>query len=215
MISMNEEKAVYEVLSSLTSRFPESEIIIVDSSTDNTPNIIKSFNGVKLIRQYPPIGYGPAMNLALKSASRDIIVTLDCDNTYPVSEIQNLVYYINKGYDLVDGSRLKNKPKNMPFVNYLANIFFGRMASIFFLRNLKDLHSGMRAYTKSLIHSIPYNFNGPALPVELLLLSIKLGYKIKIHFISYHLRLGDSKMNPLPSAWWTLKRILTVRFKRK
>ena len=183
MISMNEEKAVHEVLSSLTTSFPSAEIVIVDSSTDNTQNIIESFTDVKLIRQYPPIGYGPAMNLALKSATRDIIVTLDCDNTYPVKEIPNLVNFINDGYDLVDGSRLRNKPKNMPYINYIANIFFGRLASIIFFRNLKDLHSGMRAYKKDLIHSIPYNFNGPALPVELLLLSIKLGYKIKIHFI--------------------------------
>ena len=35
----------------------------------------------------PPIGYSPAMDLALKSCERDIIITMDCDDTYPTDQI--------------------------------------------------------------------------------------------------------------------------------
>ena len=28
------------------------------------------------------------------------------------------------GFDLVDGNRLKSKPKNMPYINYFANYGF-------------------------------------------------------------------------------------------
>ena len=51
---------------------------------------------MKLIRQFPPIGYGPAMTLALRSASNPIIVTLDCDNTYQI--INSIEQAIEKHY---------------------------------------------------------------------------------------------------------------------
>jgi glycosyltransferase involved in cell wall biosynthesis len=212
MITMNEEKAIKSVVLDIKKYAPEAEILIVDSSKDKTPKIAKSL-GVKVIRQFPPKGYGPAMDLALCSASGDAIVTLDCDNTYPASIIPELARYIlEKNYDLVDASRLKNKPEAMPWINYIANIGFAILASILFFRHLTDLHSGMRAYKKEIINSIKYNSAGAALPVELLLRPIKLGYKLKVVYIDYDERVGQSTMRPLESAYWTLKRIFKVRF---
>jgi hypothetical protein len=119
---------------------------------------------------------------------------------------------LEDGYDVVDGSRLKDKPKAMPWINYLANAGFAIIASTLFLRRLSDLHSGMRAYRKSLIDEMSYNAKGAALPVELLLRPIRMGRRVKITSIDYRDRIGKSTMRPLPSAWWTLKRILGVRF---
>ncbi len=100
----------------------------------------------------------------------------------------------------------------MPWVNYVANVGFAWLATLMFLKRITDLHSGMRAYRKDVITRIRYNPNGAALPVELLLRPLKDGYKVKTVFISYHDRVGSSTMKPLQSAWWTLKRILSVRF---
>jgi glycosyltransferase involved in cell wall biosynthesis len=212
MITMNEEKAIETVVTDIKKYVPEAEILIVDSSKDNTPEIARSL-GVKVIRQFPPQGYGKAMDMALRSASGDIIITLDCDNTYPANMIPELARYIEKeGYDLVDGSRLKSKPKAMPIINYVANIGFAMFASVLFFKYLKDLHSGMRAYRKSLIDKLKYEPAGAALPVELLLRPLKMGCKVKVVYIDYFERIGQSTMMPLQSAWWTLKRILKVRF---
>jgi len=49
---------------------------------------------------------------------------------------------------------LKGKPKAMPWLNYIANAGFAMLASVLFLRRLSDLHSGMRAYRKSLIEEM-------------------------------------------------------------
>ena len=211
MISMNEEGAIKNVLQDISKDAPGAEIVLVDSSKDKTPQIAKKFKQVKLIRQFPPIGYGPAMTLALRSASRPIIVTLDCDNTYPTKKIPELVLFIRNGYDIVDGSRLKTKPKNMPHLNYFANLFFARIASILFMTNLKDLHSGMRAYSKKMLDQTDWQVKPPALPVEILLRCIKNKRKFRVVFIDYFIRIGQSKMDPLPSAYWTIKRILNVR----
>jgi glycosyltransferase involved in cell wall biosynthesis len=212
MITMNEEKAVGKVVADIRQAVPGAEILIIDSSRDATPQIAESL-GVRVIRQFPPKGYGPAMDLALRSGSGTVVVTLDCDGTYPAEQIPELANGIlEEGYDLVDASRLKSKPRNMPLANYLANAGFALIASLLFCRRLTDLHSGMRAYRKSLIDQLVYDAKGAALPVELLLRPVAMGKRVKGVFIDYGERTGISTMQPFSSAWWTLKRILRVRF---
>src|SRR5262249_47334241 len=121
---------------------------------------------------------------------------------------------LDEGYDIVDGSRLKGKPKAMPWLNYLANLGFALIASLLFFRWVTDLHSGMRAYRKSLIDALRFQANGAALPVELLLRPLKMGKRLKVVYIDYRERIGQTTMRPLQSAWWTLKRIFNVRFSR-
>src|SRR5262249_40525068 len=100
----------------------------------------------------------------------------------------------------------------MPWINYLANWGFALFASGLFRHRVTDLHSGMRAYRRSLLDGLRYNERGAALPVELLLRPLQMGKRLKGVYIRYRERVGASTMRPLQSAWWTLRRILTVRF---
>jgi glycosyltransferase involved in cell wall biosynthesis len=212
MITMNEEGSIARVVSDIKRDAPGAEILIVDSSKDRTPDIAASL-GVKVIRQFPPKGYGPAMDLALRSGSGDVVVTLDCDDTYPTAMIPELARLITEeGCDLIDGSRLPRKPAAMPWVNYIGNKLFAWIASVLFFRHFTDLHSGMRAYRKTMIEELKYDPKGAALPVELLLRPVKMRKRVKTVFIDYRHRIGTSTMMPAESAWWTLKRILRARF---
>ncbi len=212
MITRNEEKAIGKVVGDIQRIVPGAEVLVVDSSSDATAEIAEGL-GARVIRQFPPQGYGPAMDTALRSSSGRVVVTLDCDDTYPADQIPEFARLVlEEGYDLVDGSRLKRKPKAMPWINYLANLGFALIASVLFFRWLTDLHSGMRAYRKSMIDELKYRAKGAALPVELLLRPIKMGKRVKTVYIPYRERVGASTMVPLQSAWWTLKRIMSVRF---
>jgi glycosyltransferase involved in cell wall biosynthesis len=212
MITRNEEKAIGKVLDDIRAAVPAAEILVVDSSTDSTAEIAQE-KGARVIKQFPPKGYGPAMDLALRSGRGEVVVTLDCDDTYPASDIPKLARMVlEQGYDIVDGSRLKKKPEAMPWLNYVANWGFAFFATVLFGGRLTDLHSGMRAYRRSLIDQLKYQPRGAALPVELLLRPLKMGKKLAVVYIDYRERVGQSTMRPLESAWWTLKRILNVRF---
>jgi glycosyltransferase involved in cell wall biosynthesis len=212
MITRNEEKAIGKVIGDIRKFVPDAEVLVVDSSSDRTAEIAEEM-GARVIKQFPPKGYGPAMDLALRSGKGQVVVTLDCDDTYPAEDIPRLARLVlEEGYDLVDGSRLKSKPKAMPWINYLANWGFAFLASLLFFRRVTDLHSGMRAYRKSLIEELKYQPRGAALPVELLLRPVKMGKKLKVVYIDYRERVGVSTMRPLESAWWTLRRIVGVRF---
>jgi glycosyltransferase involved in cell wall biosynthesis len=210
MISMNEEKAVGLVIEDIRKYAPDAEILVVDSSKDRTPEIAEQA-GARVIRQFPPQGYGKAMEIALRSGQGDVIITLDCDNTYPASQIPVLAKMVlEDGWDLVDASRLEHKPEAMPWINYFGNKLFAVIASILFARRLTDLHSGMRAYRKTMIDELDFLAKGAALPVELLLLPIKLGYRVTTHFIEYYDRVGVSTMNPFDTCKWTTWRIWRV-----
>ena len=212
MITRNEEKAIAKVLGDIRRAVPNADVLVVDSSSDRTAEIAGAM-GARVIKQFPPRGYGPAMDTALRSAAGRVVVTLDCDDTYPAEEIPALARMVlEDGYDIVDGSRLRCKPAAMPWLNYLANFGFALAASLLFCCRVTDLHSGMRAYRKELIDALSYEVNGAALPVELLLRPIKMGKRLKVVFIDYRERIGQTTMRPLQSAWWTLRRILSVRF---
>jgi hypothetical protein len=81
-----------------------------------------------------------------------------------------------------------------------------------FMKRFTDLHSGMRAYRKSMIDKLKFDNRGVSLPVELLLKPVKYKYKLYTIYIEYKERIGVSKLEPLKAAWWTVKRILNVRF---
>jgi len=218
MVTLNEEDSIVKIVKEIKNVLPNAEILIVDSSSDNTHQIAEKM-GVTVIRQYPPEGYGLAMGKALLSADADIIVTADCDGTYPIEQMPELIEWVKKGYELVDGTRLITRPKSMPFANWMANRVFAITANILFRSKLKDfhikdLHSGMRAYSRELIHKLEFDPNGPALPVEILLKSILRGYKVKIIPIAYNERIGKTKLGKLESTYWTFKRMFRLLFSK-
>ncbi|HEY9246828.1 MAG TPA: glycosyltransferase family 2 protein, partial [Candidatus Methanoperedens sp.] len=103
MAARNEEKAIEGVIRDIrTVTNGQAEIVVVDGSDDRTPDLARIL-GAKVIRQEPG-GYGVAVRLALMSASRDIIITTDCDGTYPMEQIPVFVKLIDEGYDVVSGS---------------------------------------------------------------------------------------------------------------
>ncbi len=205
-ITLNEENAVEKVISDLRKIIGDAEIVVVDSSTDRTPEIAERA-GCKVIRQFPPRGYGNALDTGFKAATGDIVITLDCDDTYPVETIYPLVEKIAQGYDVVSASRLGKRPSAMPLSNYLANRAFAFIATWLCGAPNTDVHTGMRAYRASVLKELNYDAAPPALPVELYVGAVRHGYKCAEIFLDYRIRVGDSKLQKLTGTYWTLVRL--------
>ena len=210
MLTLNEEKAIEKVVQEIRAVCGDCEIVVVDSSSDRTPELAEQL-GCKLIRQFPPKGYGRAFDAGLQASTGDIVVTLDCDDTYPVEMIPTLLDKIKDGFDVVSASRLPRRPATMPFANYVANWIFARLSWLICGVTTTDVHTGMRAYTNQLIKDFKYDPVGMALPVELYLGPVRAGYNCCELFIEYRSRIGESKLDPLPGTIWTLKRIWKFR----
>jgi glycosyltransferase involved in cell wall biosynthesis len=210
MITLNEERAVATVVADIRRVAPDAEIFFVDSSKDRTAEIATEL-GCRVFKQFPPKGYGPAMDRAVRDAAGDIVITLDCDDTYPVETIPILVSLIDEGYDLVNATRLAKRPKAMPFANYLANRLFAWTARLLHGIRTTDVHSGMRAYRKSMLARVVWDANGPALPVDMLVIPYRMGYRVTEIPIEYRDRIGASTLQRWNSTVWTFKRLWRAR----
>jgi glycosyltransferase involved in cell wall biosynthesis len=215
MITLNEERAVAKVIADIRRVAPDAEIFLVDSSRDRTAEIAQQL-GCRVFRQFPPKGYGPAMDRAVRDATGDIVITLDCDDTYPVEVIPRLVQMVEKdGWDLVNATRLAKRPKAMPFANYIANRVFAWAARLLHGIKTTDMHSGMRAYRKSMIDKVQWDPQGPALPVDMLVIPYRSGYRVTDIPIEYRERIGASTLQRFKSTLWTFKRLWRARRVRK
>ena len=206
MISMNEAGAVGGVIDSIRQHRPDAEILLVDSSKDETP-LIAEAKGARVLRQFPPRGYGPAMTRLLYSATTDVIVTMDCDGTYPADRISDLHARIEQGADLVNASRTYRRPKAMPLGNYVANRTFAAVAGVVHHVSTTDVHSGMRAYRTSMLRGVNVPEEGAALPVELLIVPARHGYRLEEVNIEYLERIGATTLRRWSSTIWTFRRI--------
>jgi hypothetical protein len=207
MISMNEQDAVGGVIEAIRRSAPEAEILLVDSSKDDTPVIAERL-GARVLRQFPPRGYGPAMTRLLYSAATDVIVTMDCDGTYPAGRILDLHRRIEDGVDLVNASRTHHRPGAMPLSNYVANRLFAAGASLVHGISTTDVHSGMRAYRTSMLRGVYVPEKGAALPVALVSVPARHGYRVEDVNIDYAERIGSTTLNRFDSTVWTARRIV-------
>jgi len=212
IITLNEEAAVAKVIGDIKAavRGLDAEILVIDSSRDRTPQIAAEL-GARVVRQFPPQGYGRAMIRALLAARGSAVITLDCDDTYPADRIPELADMVLSGRaDLVNAGRLGSRPESMPLANYVANRVFAFAAWALLGVKTTDVHSGMRSYRRSMLREVTFDPNGPALPVELLLKPALLGYRVKEVFIPYRDRIGVTTLRRWESTVWTFKRILRL-----
>jgi glycosyltransferase involved in cell wall biosynthesis len=210
MITMNEEGAVAKVIHDIRRVAPDAEVLLVDSSKDRTAEIAQEL-GCRVIKQFPPQGYGPAMDRAVREAAGDVVITLDCDDTYPVEAIPEMMRLIGEGYDLVNTTRVWRRPKAMPFANFLANRVFALGARILHGLKTTDVHSGMRAYRKSMIDNVQWTAKGAALPVDMYVIPYRRGYRTVEIPIDYRERIGTTTLHRFSSTLWTFKRLWNAR----
>lgn len=195
MGTYNEEHAVGSVLTDIKDVTDErAEVVCVDGSTDRTPEIARK-HGARVIEQEPQ-GYGVAVREALQQASRPVVVTTDCDDTYPMEALPEFLDLINDGYDVVSGDRLYRGAEAMPTFNRLGNELFALLASALVGERVHDTTTGMRAYRREVIETIEWTEN-TGLSAELLLRPLCRGYRVHEIPINYDERAGESKLDPL------------------
>ena len=208
MGTYNEAAAVGHVLESIDQVTDgAAEIVCVDGSSDRTPDIARE-HGARVIEQEPQ-GYGVAVARALRAASRPIVVTTDCDGTYPMDALPDFLDAINRGYDVVSGDRLYHGAATMPPFNRLGNHAFAALASILLGERVHDTTTGMRAYRREVLENIDWTEN-TGLSAELLVRPLARGYAVREIPIDYGERLGETTLDPLSGGAAIARSILEV-----
>ncbi|MFH1358802.1 MAG: glycosyltransferase family 2 protein [archaeon] len=217
----NEEKALPYVLDqinkTLSSKNINAEIIISDSSTDNSIEVIREFAkkhprqlNIKIIK-HDKVGYGNAYLEAFKHVKSPYIFMADCDGTYNFAEIPNFLNQLKKDYDFIIGNRFAYKLEKdiMPWSHkYIGNPLLSWLLRLFYKTKIKDSHCGMRAIKTSCLNKLKLQAVGMEFASEMVIKALKNNLKIKQLPIHYNPRIGKSKLNTMADGWRHLRFML-------
>jgi len=186
-----------------------AEIIVSDSSSDDSPNIA-SRNGIRLVKHNKE-GYGVACLEGFLRAKGKYVFIADTDGTYNFNEIPEFMFHLKSGYDLVLGDRIRGKifPKAMPWHHkYLGNPIFSCFLHFFFRAKIHDPQTGMRAIKREALNKLNLRAGGMEFASEMLVKAFKNNLKIKEIPIHYYPRVGESKLRSFRDGWRHLRFML-------
>jgi glycosyltransferase involved in cell wall biosynthesis len=133
-------------------------------SRDETVDIARKL-GLDVIVHRQNRGYGGNQKTCYDAAlemGADVVVMLHPDYQYDATRIPALIEPILNGErDLMLGSRFLGDPLagGMPPWKFVANRFLTTIENIAFELNLSEYHTGLRAYSRRLLETIPYQLN--------------------------------------------------------
>lgn len=208
----NEEESIEEVLRQIQEiELPvEREVIVVDDgSTDNSVEIIRKFNGVKLLEHKVNMGKGAAIRTGVENSTGDLVVIQDADLEYDPRDIPSLIHPILKGQaDVVLGSRFKEDVKDMSLTHRIGNRILSTTASMILGMEITDMMTGYKAFTMEAYRKLTIDSNGFEVEPELVAKFANKGLRIVEVPIKYKRRsFGRSKIT-LKHGFLSLKTIL-------
>lgn len=193
------------------------QILIVDSSTDETPDIVLAHGGEVL--RVPKRGLGRAYIDAIPFIRGRWIVMGDADLTYDFRELIPFVNEFRRGAEFVMGSRFSGTIEagsmpplhqyfGTPFTTWILNRIYGSRYT--------DIHCGMRGLTREALDRIGLKSQSWEYASEMVLKAARLGlriaevpvrfYKDREGRMSHHRRMGW--LSPWIAGWLNLKVML-------
>lgn len=139
-------------------------ILVDDVSRDETVEVARNL-GLDVIIHRQNLGYGGNQKTcydAALAAGADVVVMLHPDYQYDATRIPELIAPIVSGdRDLMLGSRFLGDPLagGMPKWKYVSNRFLTKLENGAFGLHLSEYHTGLRAYSRRLLETIPYRLN--------------------------------------------------------
>jgi glycosyltransferase involved in cell wall biosynthesis len=219
--ALNEQITVGEFVDwckeGLQSAGMKGQILIVDSSSDETARIALEHGGEVLLT--PKRGLGRAYIDSIPYIRGKWIVMGDADLTYDFRELSPFVEEFRKGSEFVMGSRFRGNIEKgampalhryfgTPLTTWIVNrIYHGRFS---------DIHCGMRGLTRAALERIDLKSQSWEYASEMVLKAARLGlvtaevpvtfYKDRKGRLSHHKRMGW--LSPWLAGWLNLKVML-------
>ena len=191
-----------------------AEVLIVDSSTDETPEIALAM-GARVLRT-PKRGLGRAYIEAIPYVRGKYVLMGDADCTYDFREIAAFLEKFRAGYEFIMGSRFRGyiEPGSMPALHrYFGTPFTTRILNFLYGTHFTDIHCGMRGITREALERIGLESQSWEYASEMVLKSVCLqlrSVEIPVRFlkepegrISHLKRTGW--LEPWRAGWINLK----------
>ena len=216
--ALNEELTVSEFVAwcraGLENAGVVGEILIVDSSTDSTPE--KALAAGARVLKTPKRGLGRAYIDAIPFIRGKYVLLGDADLTYDFREIGPFLEKFREGHEFIMGSRFKGdiEPGAMPALHrYFGTPVTNWMLNFLYSSNFSDIHCGMRGITRSALIDMDLQSQEWEYASEMIIKSMYMGLRtaeVPIRFYKdregriSHLR-RENPFNSWYSGWVTLR----------
>lgn len=190
------------------------EVLIIDSSTDRSPEIAEQ-KGARVIRE-PKRGLGQAYLDTLPHIRGKYVIMGDADLTYDFRDITAFIAKLDEGYEFVIGTRMKGsiEPGAMPWLHhYFGTPLTTLILNLIYHSKYSDIHCGMRAMTLDALKRIDLQSTSWEYASEMVLKAALLQLRtaeVPIKFYkdregreSHHRRTGW--LSPWYAGWINLK----------
>lgn len=165
MPAYNAAKTLERTYDALPKDVVREVILVDDGSRDDTVAIARRL-GLKVFVHSHNRGYGGNQKTCYLEALKDgadVVVMLHPDYQYDAGRVPQLIAPILAGTaDFTLGSRLLDGGAlagGMPRYKYLSNRFLTIVENIAFRQNLSECHTGLRAYSRRFLETIPFLLN--------------------------------------------------------
>jgi glycosyltransferase involved in cell wall biosynthesis len=208
---MNEEltigSCIRKTLLVLKREGIEGEIIVADSSTDNSTYIARSLGATVVIPSEK--GYGNAYLESIRYAKGRYLILSDADDTYSMDEIPKFLKPLRENNaDFVIGNRLQGNiiKGSMPWLHrYVGNPILTKTLNALFGTNIHDSHSGMRAITRDAYDKLNLHCEGMEFASEMIIEAARKRLRITEIPITYYPRKTPSKLHSWGDGWRHLR----------
>ena len=199
--SLNEAGSIGDVLKEVQANLSkESEIIVVDNSTDDTP-IVAAGHGARVLTQAGQ-GKGDALRLGFANSGKsDIILMMDADGSMRAEEIPILIRALEtEGVDVAKGSRFLSGggSTDLSRIRRIGNKLFISMVNFFWHGQYTDLCYGFIAFKAEALKKLAPLLESEHFQIEteICIKARKLGLNVvEVPSLELRRKHGISKLN--------------------
>jgi dolichol-phosphate mannosyltransferase len=174
-----------------------NNILVMDGkSTDNTVKVARDAGAT--VKTQSGKGKGNAIIEAFEIIEQPYILMLDGDGTYSVRDAEKMLTPLFLGFDQVIGDRLINAEEgSFSRLNLFGNHMLNLLFKIAHSRDLHDILSGYRAFTKMGVQQMHLKEHGFEIETEISVEAVRSGQRIMVVPIKYLRRPGTAtKLSP-------------------
>jgi glycosyltransferase involved in cell wall biosynthesis len=189
----NEAQAIGPALAAmrayLDSRAYTYEVIVVADGDDGTADVVRNaalqWPQLSLSAEAARRGKGHALRRGVARARGEIVGFLDGDYKTPIDEVEKLLPWFNRGFDLVAGSRgLSDSRVEVPARLYRrigSRVFAFGLRALIGLYHIRDTQCGFKFFTGVAAHEIFDRtvIDGYMCDIEILWLAQRFGFSVK------------------------------------
>lgn len=210
----NESKTIKKVVEDYKRLLPEAAIYVYDNnSTDGTDKLAREAGAV--VRYERQQGKGNVIRRMFREIDAQCYIMTDGDDTYPVEPTPHMAELVlEQGVDMVVGDRLSSTyftENKRPFHNF-GNSLVRKSINSLFKSDIKDIMTGLRAFSYSFVKTFPVISQGFEIETEMTIHAINKNMFVKNEVIEYRDRIegSESKLNTFSDGFKVIRTIIRL-----